>query len=184
MTIKAFGKFYSWEDSLFFPGYEEGGHNIRVLGHTLPGGTRYRSPTSHPEREFTHSAAVYLLHQTFEQVLYVGQAKELGKRLVSHSGDHLRGRWSYYSWFSIDAGSDPAASRPVRTDDAEAEEADDRRPALSLNQLEAILRTACEPPLNLQGGRWDGALLYAQSLEYRYVYLREVWEKVSTLPDP
>lgn len=178
MAIAAYGKRFSWEDSLFYHGYKKDKEEsfVRILGHALPA-LRYRDPTTTPEFDFSFCSGVYLLHAPNGETVYVGQAKQLASRLIAHTGDHLRERWTHYSWFATSAGLDIAATEGVNVKDAEIEDASSTVATLSLNVLEAILRTAIEPRLNLQSGRWGNTPMYAQSLEYRFMYLREVYDQ-------
>ena len=49
---------------------------------------------------FSNCSGIYLLHKGYE-VIYVGQAKELAKRVADHLNDDKRNRWDNFSWFSI-----------------------------------------------------------------------------------
>lgn len=49
---------------------------------------------------FTNCSGIYLLHKGYE-VIYVGQAQELAKRIADHFNDDKRNRWDNFSWFSI-----------------------------------------------------------------------------------
>ena len=178
MAIVAYGKRFSWEDSLFYHGYKHDDieNHIRILGHKS-NGLRFRAPDTAPEADFTRSSGVYLLHAPDGEIVYVGQAKQLGSRLIAHSGDHLRDRWTHYSWFATSAGLTVSESNDVGSLHIEHVDAHNPQPSLSLDTLEAILRTTIEPRYNLQSGRWRGVPQFAQSVEYRFMYLREVYEQ-------
>ncbi len=181
MSVRAFGKFFSWEETLFWQGWKnEEGKYARILGHELSR-QAYKDPVRQAEVEFSTAPGIYLLHDQFGKTIYVGQAKRLAARLITHSGDHLRNRWTHYSWFATEQGNTPNESYGIGKENAELENAEDNADTLSLNILEAVLRTAMEPRLNLQGGRWERAKQYAQSVEYEFVYLREVYDEVRSL---
>ena len=49
---------------------------------------------------FSKYSGIYLLHKGYE-VIYVGQATELAKRIGDHINDDKRNRWDNFSWFTI-----------------------------------------------------------------------------------
>lgn len=49
---------------------------------------------------FSRYSGIYLLHKGYE-VIYVGQATDLAKRIADHTSDDKRNRWDNFSWFSI-----------------------------------------------------------------------------------
>jgi len=179
LGITAYGQFFSWEDSLFYPGHDDESNEqyIRILAHEKKSRLAYKKPDTPPEVEFTKSSGVYLLHGENRETVYVGQAKHFGKRLKAHTGDHLRNRWFSYSFFATTPPDAPNIANRVNPSEVEAGEGQHVDASLSLDMLEAILRTAMEPKLNLQSGRWGEISLYAQSVEYEFMYVREVWEQ-------
>jgi len=179
MAITAFGRFFSWEDCLYFPGWKSGGDSnyLRILGHQKTKSASYRNPETKPEADFTRASGIYLLQNKEFQTVYVGQAKSLGARLQSHTGDHLRNRWTHFSFFAINIPADPATAEPIHSNEIENDDTVNLPGELSLNLLEAILRTSMEPILNLQGGRWGDVSEYAQSVEYEWIYRREIFEQ-------
>ncbi|MEJ6403406.1 GIY-YIG nuclease family protein [Yoonia sp. 2307UL14-13] len=183
MSITAYGRFFSWEDSIYFPDWKKDAEQkyIRILGHKMPQRLGYKDPETEPEDEFTTCSGVYLLHDENREIVYVGQAKSFAARLVAHTGDHLRGRWVSYSWFATTEPTNPKTMKTVSKNDVDDNEDQHVPGELSLDMLEAVLRTAIEPKLNLQGGRWGNVPLYAQSVEYEFMYLREVFEETRKL---
>lgn len=179
MTITAYGRFFSWEDSIYYPKHDKKSEDefIRILGHKLKNRLGYRAPTSDPDDEFTRSSGIYLLHDENREIVYVGQAVNLAARLTAHTGDHLRGRWQSYSWFATTPSTKPYDCEPIATDNIDDGGDQSLSGTLSLDLIEAILRTAIEPKLNLQGGRWGSVPIYAQSIEYEWMYLRETFEQ-------
>lgn len=50
---------------------------------------------------FLEQMGIYVLYDKFEQPVQIGQAKVIFKRLQQHRSDHLRNRWSLFSWFGF-----------------------------------------------------------------------------------
>jgi hypothetical protein len=115
--------------------------------------------------DFGQQVGTYVLYADYK-LLYVGQtgvgAQRLRARLIQHRRDHLAGRWNQFSWFGF---------RRVRVPNGDndlAELADNVPPepfGIMMDQLEAILIYAAEPPLNRQGGRFGEEV--HQYLQYR-----------------
>jgi hypothetical protein len=132
-----------WERDRVFWGY--GG----ALG-TLLGSSRQRKGTIN----FREQIGVYVLYDLAMKPVYVGQAgrgnARLFDRLKNHSRGRLRQRWKYFSWFGLLSvnksgrlsGWDKAEKRVFST------------VGDSLNEIEAILIAAVEPPFNKQGSRF------------------------------
>ncbi|WP_428487111.1 GIY-YIG nuclease family protein [Rhodopila sp.] len=132
--------------------------------------------------DFSQQVGTYVLYADYKLV-YVGQTgvgnNRLRARLAQHRRDHLAGRWNQFSWFGFRWVRSPnleddlavlAANVPPDTFD------------VMMNQLEAILIYAAEPPLNRQGGPFGQDV--DQYLQYRdrdalgpteQQILRELW---------
>lgn len=104
--------------------------------------------------DFREQIGIYVLYADYSAV-YVGQTAgdnfRLFNRLKQHRSDDLAGRWNRFSWFGIlrvlnngDLSSDIGQLHPNLHE--------------ALNQMEAILIHAMEPPLNRQGGRFGDAV--------------------------
>jgi hypothetical protein len=51
--------------------------------------------------EFAEQMGIYVLYDKWEQPVQIGQSKVIFKRLKQHRRDHLRNRWSLFSWFGF-----------------------------------------------------------------------------------
>lgn len=51
--------------------------------------------------DVSEKSGIYLLHKGYE-VIYVGQASQLNKRISDHSVDDKRNRWDNFSWFCLE----------------------------------------------------------------------------------
>lgn len=141
MLIKNYGLF--WEREHVAWGGKGVGNNGTLLG--LPTRQLRADPVN-----FRNQRGVYVLYDDNFRVIYVGQAgagnQRLFIRLRQHKRDHLAQRWNRFSWFGIlpivkgEIDEDAIPAQPQEHD--------------VLNHIEAILIAACEPPLNLQRGRF------------------------------
>ena len=85
VLITAYGRF--WDRKLFETNNNElYGTNVQTKKSAIVCFSRY--------------SGIYLLHKGYE-VVYVGQATELAKRIADHANDDKRNRWDNFSWFSI-----------------------------------------------------------------------------------
>lgn len=107
------------------------------------------------EVDFKDQIGVYVLFEPGFIPVYIGQAgfgaATLFTRLRNHRNDHLRDRWSHFSWFgfravngngSLSAKNSPESSTSLRYIDA-------------LDEIEGILIQVLEPRLNKQGAKWQ-----------------------------
>ncbi len=113
--------------------------------------------------DFRDQQGVYCLYDDAFRMVYVGQAgandkQRLFDRLKNHQWDFLADRWSKFSWFGI---------RWVTKANTLAAEAEGTHTTAGsvLNHIEAILKSASEPPHNRQGGRFGDEV--RQYLQYR-----------------
>jgi hypothetical protein len=148
-TIKNFG--FMWE------------RDKVVWGKPGPGGTSSLEGVMVGNRkrrvQFADQMGIYVLYDKFEQPVQIGQSNVIFKRLKQHRRDHLRNRWSSFSWFGFfKVGKNhellmrDQASELRRTLTLED----------SLNELEAILIQVLEPRLNRRGPNWIEAEEYLQ----------------------
>jgi len=109
---------------------------------------------------FRRQTGLYVLYADYTPI-YAGQAgggdSNLFIRLRHHWNVDLRGRWDRFSWF----GTKEVASTGARA----------TKKATTLkamhDQLEALLLSAMELPLNKQGGKWSKARRYTQERDPR-----------------
>jgi len=136
-----------------------------------------------PPIDFRMQQGVYVLYDDNFRLVYVGQAgsnqnDRLFKRLRHHLKDKLADRWTRFSWFGIRRvlKSGRLSTEVIRKSVA---------PTVILNQVEAILISSTEPPLNLQGGRFGKDV--TRYLQYQHaeelgpdanVMIREIWRSL------
>jgi hypothetical protein len=126
---------------------------------------------------------VYVLYDDNFRLIYVGQAgakenQRLFSRLKQHRKDKLADRWTRFSWFGIRRVLNSGKlSAPVNVAAV--------APRVILNQIEAVLITSTEPPLNLQGGRFGKDVKrYLQHQDKdksgaeTEVMIRDIWERL------
>lgn len=145
----------------------------------LPG---YILENRQPRRiDFREQIAVYVLYGVNREVVYVGQAgignQRLFQRLKHHTRNHLRDRWTHFSWFGFRDVND-------RGDLSSQQKPESRalgRNVDGLNEIEAVLLQLFEPGLNKQGPRWG-----AGTTEFLQ-YVPDDWEDddedITTLDD-
>ena len=131
-----------------------------------------------PQFIINRCSAVYMLQDQDRQTLYVGQAKDLGNRLYAHTKNHNMGRWTHFSWFSIEEPEE-YSGKPEETGKSDPEEEGASLDSdLSLNNLEALLIEAIDPPLNRKSGSWSqAATQYIQTYEVGIATTNEIWEQ-------
>jgi hypothetical protein len=109
--------------------------------------------------DFCNQRGIYCLYTEDFRLVYVGQTGSgndgLLKRLTDHTKTKISKRWTKFSWFGtcaiLKTGKISAPNKAKNTSHA-----------VILDQLEAILISASEPNLNLQGGRFGSAKKYLQ----------------------
>lgn len=109
---------------------------------------------------FSEQVGLYALYDANFSLVYFGQAgagkdQHLFGRLRQHTNDHLAERWHRFSWFGMTGVKKDGelAKRATRSQGPQAK---------FLNQVEAVVIATCEPPNNLQGGRFSPAQKYEQ----------------------
>lgn len=136
--IKSFGMY--WDRTAF----ERGGY--KVCGRQIP--------NSKPI-DFSTQTGVYILYDN-HHVVYAGQANaRMGERLKEHTKDRLAGRWNRFSWFGfLDVKEDGTLEKFRSFAVGETG---------LLNDLEAFLIEALEPPQNRKRGDNFGSIEYLQA---------------------
>jgi hypothetical protein len=110
--------------------------------------------------EFAQQMGIYVLYDKWEQPVQIGQSKVIFKRLKQHRRDHLRNRWSLFSWFGF---FKVGVNNELLVKDRTKELKKILTLEDSLNELEAILIQVLEPRLNRRGPNWIKAEEYLQS---------------------
>jgi hypothetical protein len=130
--------------------------------------------------DFREQIGIYVLYDKDLKTVYVGQAgsgnARLFERLKNHTNDHLRDRWSYFSWFGfrevtqknrLSEKQEPNSEKKVSYNDA-------------LGQIEGVLIEVLEPPLNRQSASWD-AKEYVQYIESSDTTLDDIYREIQEL---
>jgi hypothetical protein len=127
-----------------------GGRGIKASLRGKPASAR-----SSKSVDFREQIGIYVLYEANFVPVYVGQAgfgsADLFSRLRNHRNDHLRDRWTHFSWFgfrNVNADCTLSAKQngDVRTSLGYAE---------ALDEIEGILIQVLEPRLNKQGAKWQ-----------------------------
>ncbi len=132
--------------------------------------------------DFRDQIGTDVLFNENRDVVYVEQAgignKRLFGRLNDHRFDHLRDRWTYFSWFRL-RGKNPKSNRLSKHHRPESwlprRQRKDAR-----HETEAVLMAVVEPPLNKRGPNWTGSIAYRQYIDLRVP--PDMQEIVSALP--
>jgi hypothetical protein len=117
--------------------------------------------------DFRGQIGIYVLFGTGGTIVYVGQAgignARLFARLKAHRKDHLRDRWTHFSWFGL-RGVNPSNQKLSEHHKPQSTiRYRDRKDAL--HETEAVLISVVEPPLNRRGPNWQGATEYIQHVD-------------------
>jgi hypothetical protein len=173
-TISNYGLL--WERKYIFWGWP------KMPGHLK--GSNGKKKAGRIEVDFREQAGVYILYDSNQIPVYVGQAgkgdKSLYSRLKDHKDDHLWNRWNYFSWFglySIDSNNElsiPEKDAELTTTIKDA-----------LNDIEAVLIAGVEPKLNKRGANWGEATEWWQVQDDRVkdVTLNDLLDKISTVEE-
>lgn len=148
-TIKNFG--FMWERDNVDWGARSRGARAKLVGRMVKKLGR--------KVDFSDQMGIYVLYDRFEQPVQIGQSKNILKRLRQHRRDHLRNRWSYFSWFGFFS---VGANDTLLVKDSGPELKRTLTLGESLNELEAILIQVLEPRLNRRGSNWSETEEYLQ----------------------
>ncbi len=148
-TIRNFG--FMWEREKVDWGTQGRGGRAILRGRMVKNRRR--------EVDFSEQMGIYVLYDRFEQPVQIGQSRNVLRRLRQHRRDHLRSRWSYFSWFGFFKVS---AENNLIVREAGPELKRTLTLGESLNELEAILIQVLEPRLNRRGSNWGETEEYLQ----------------------
>jgi hypothetical protein len=118
--------------------------------------------------DFREQIGIYVLFNPSGQVIYVGQAgignKRLFGRLKDHEKDHLRDRWTHFSWFGLRDYNKKSKEKikPLSTYHKPETAIRNKNRKDALHEIEAVLISVVEPSLNKQGPNWTGAVEFLQ----------------------
>lgn len=152
MLFRSYGLF--WRVDRVDWGWRGKGNQGRLLGITSQRAG---------EVDFREQRGIYALYNSSYELIYVGQTGAKGHRLFNRLKSHkfgFEGRFTYFSWFGLDAAEGPDGERVLVECEPEA-------PTVSsmLNHLEAVVIAIAEPSQNRQGGRFGDAEYFYQSYE-------------------
>ena len=118
--------------------------------------------------DFREQIGVYVLYDSAQRIVYVGQAGNgnatLFTRLKNHMDGQLWNRWQYFSWIGfkdVNANGTLSAQQSVYSGVSGFKYSD------ALNEIEGILIEIIEPKLNKQSGRLKSAKEYIQFRDER-----------------
>ena len=116
--------------------------------------------------DFKEQIGVYVLYDTNQNIVYVGQAGNgnatLFGRLKAHEKDALWNRWEYFTWIGfkdVNGDGSLSARQLVESNVSGFSYAD------ALNEIEGILIEVIEPKLNKRSGNLKKAEEYFQRTE-------------------
>ena len=109
--------------------------------------------------DFLEQMGIYVLYDRFEQPVQIGQSKNLFSRLKQHRKDHLRNRWSLFTWFGF---YKVGAGHELLVKDVGTELNRQITLGAGLDEMEAILIQVLEPRLNRRGSNWKETEEYLQ----------------------
>lgn len=118
--------------------------------------------------DFREQIGIYILFSAAGEAVYVGQAgignKRLFGRLKDHEKDHLRDRWTHFSWFGLRDYNKKSKQRvkPLSTYHKPETAIRNKNRKDALHEIEAVLISVVEPPLNKQGPNWTGSVEFLQ----------------------
>ena len=157
LAIENYGRF--WKREKVFWGR---GRNKGHLEGTLKGKKSVKI-------DFRFQIGIYVLFDLNRRPIYIGQAglgnARLFSRLKTHQKDHLRDRWTHFSWYGLrgyNEGNEKLSNhhRPeswIRN----------RQRKDALHESEAVLMSVIEPPSNRRGPNWTGAKEFYQFIDER-----------------
>lgn len=130
-----------------------------------PNYPNWRAEPDEPEFYLNNQRGVYLLQDERRAPLYIGRAgtgkARLVNRLWAHTRNDNRGRWTHFSWFGLDEpspyGSSEQNAPSVEHADLSKDPSIENDASAPLYELEAILISAIDPPLNKRAGDWRDA---------------------------
>lgn len=151
------------------------------------------SARSSKQVDFRYQMGIYVLYEPNYIPVYIGQAgignAKLFARLKTHQNNHLRDRWTHFSWFGFVGVDDNGELEPP----GDVSNAVGLSFAEALGEIEGILIQVLEPRLNKQGPKWQqtadeyvqAGLAEERDLIYHMLLeLEELHEKIDRLVAP
>lgn len=116
--------------------------------------------------DFKEQIGVYVLYDSSQKIVYVGQAGNgnatLFSRLKAHEKDALWNRWEYFTWIGFrGVNNDGALSDKHKVESSVS----GYSYAAALNEIEGILIEVIEPKLNKRSGNLKDAKEFFQHFD-------------------
>ncbi len=161
LAIRNFGHF--WSRELVDWGSQGYGLKGSLRGYYL----QDRKPF---QVDFRDQMGIYVLFTSNRDVVYIGQAgagdQRLFNRLRHHTRNHLRDRWTNFSWFGLREVNKNGSLSEHQTPDSRCLSTN----RYALDEVEAVLIQLFEPRLNKQGPRWgDDTTEFLQYVESEWL---------------
>jgi hypothetical protein len=116
---------------------------------------------------FRSQIGIYILFNVNRETVYVGQAgignARLFGRLKRHRVDHLKDRWTHFSWFGLRGVNE--GNQKLSNFHKPETKIRNRNRKDALHETEAVLMSVVEPPLNKRGPNWQNSVEYIQSFD-------------------
>ncbi|MCY4488199.1 MAG: GIY-YIG nuclease family protein [Deltaproteobacteria bacterium] len=164
MLIRAYGLHWK-RDDVFWGKQKNPG---RLLG---------KAQKRKADVDFRDQRGIYALYDDRYNLVYVGQAgkatretpkpKMLFDRLKDHRSDNLAERWTIFSWFGTRGVQDDNSLSPLRDEIGS-------NPQTVLDHMEGLILATADPPKNLRGPNFGGAVRYEQTRDQK---LPPTWEE-------
>ena len=134
--------------------------------------------------DFRDQMGIYVLFTHNRDVAYIGQAgagdQRLFSRLRHHTRNHLRDRWTNFSWFGLREVNKNNSLSEHQTPESRCASTN----KYALDEIEAVLIQLFEPRLNKQGSRWgDDTTEYLQYVASEWDGPDFVAEKAATVDE-
>jgi hypothetical protein len=117
--------------------------------------------------DFRAQIGIYVLFNSNREVVYVGQAgignARLFSRLKRHRVDHLKDRWTHFSWFGLRGVNE--GNQKLSNYHKPETRIRRRNRKDALHETEAVLISIVEPPLNKRGPNWQNSREYVQYID-------------------
>jgi hypothetical protein len=106
--------------------------------------------------DFRRQLGIYVLYDRFDQPIQIGQTDKLFQRFQQHKRDHLRNRWTRFSWFGFHPVDEKNNCLLTSEQVAQISFQDAK------DEIEAVLIQVLEPRLNRAGAKWKDTNEYLQ----------------------